>query len=82
MNNPHGIWMDTREAGKPMLMVADRGNRRIVRYSLDDKPVDVIEGTKAPCHFHQYKDMLVVPDLQSRVTLYDKNNKVIVIAWP
>jgi len=78
MNNPHGIWLDTRDAAKPMLMVADRGNRRIVRYTLDDKPIDVIEGTKAPCHFHQYKDTLVVPDLQSRVTLYDKNNKVIV----
>jgi hypothetical protein len=77
MNNPHGIWIDTRDAAKPTLMIADRGNRRIVRYTLDDKPIDVIDGTKAPCHFHQYKDMLVVPDLSSRVTLYDKDNKVI-----
>ena len=78
MNNPHGIWLDTRDAAKPMLLVADRGNRRIVRYTLDDKPIDVVDGTKAPCHFHQYKDNLVVPDLQSRVTLYGKDNKVLV----
>jgi len=77
MNNPHGVWLDTREAGKPMLLVADRGNRRIVRYTLDDKPVDIIEGTLAPCHFHTYKNVMVVPDLQSRVTLLDKDNKVI-----
>ena len=77
MNNPHGIWLDTRDAAKPMLMVADRGNRRIVRYTLDDKPLDVIDGTLAPCHFHTYKDMMVVPDLQCRVTLLDKDNKVI-----
>jgi hypothetical protein len=77
MNNPHGIWVDTRDPAKPMLLVADRGNRRIVRYTLDDKPVDVVEGTLAPCHFHEHKDLMVVPDLQCRVTLYSKDNKVI-----
>src|SRR5204862_4053894 len=77
MNNPHGIWLDTRDAAKPMLLVADRGNRRIVRYTLDDKPVDIVEGTLAPCHFHQYKGVMVVPDLQCRVTLLDQNNTVI-----
>jgi len=78
MNNPHGVWLDTRDAAKPILLVADRGNRRIVRYTTEDKPVDIVEGTLAPCHFHQQKDMLVVPDLQCRVTLFDKDNKVIV----
>jgi hypothetical protein len=76
MNNPHGIWLDSRDKANPMLLVADRGNRRIVRYTLDDKPVDIIEGTLAPCAFHEYKDLLVVPDLQCRVSLIDKANKV------
>jgi len=78
MNSPHGVWLDSRDPAKPILLVADRGNRRIVRYTTDDKPIDIVEGTKAPCHFHQQKDMLVVPDLQSRVTLLDKDNKVVV----
>jgi hypothetical protein len=77
MNNPHGIWVDQRDPAKPMLLLADRGNRRIVRYTLDDKPIDVIDGTLAPCHFHEFKDLMVVPDLQSRVTLFNKDNKVI-----
>ena len=77
MNNPHGNMIDLRDPSKPILLVADRGNNRIVRYSLDDKPIDVVEGTKSPCHFHSHKDMLVVPDLQSRVTLFDKDNKVV-----
>jgi hypothetical protein len=81
MNNPHGIWLDMRDAAKPMLLVADRGNRRIVRYTLDDKPVDIVEGTLAPCHFHQYKGLMVVPDLQCRVTLLDQDNKVITHTW-
>jgi sugar lactone lactonase YvrE len=77
MNNPHGIWLDERDASKPVLLVADRGNRRIVRYTIDDKPIDIVEGTLAPCHFHTQKGVMVVPDLQCRVTLYDKDNKVI-----
>ena len=77
LNNPHGVWLDTRDAAKPMLLVADRGNRRIVRYTLDDKPVDIVEGTLAPCAFHTRNGVMVVPDLQSRVTLYDQSNKVI-----
>ena len=77
MNNPHGNFIDTRDPANPVLLVADRGNRRIVRYTLDDKPMDVVEGTLSPCHFHQYKDLILVPDLQSRVTLYDKSNKLI-----
>jgi hypothetical protein len=77
MNNPHGNWIDMRNPSRPILMVADRGNHRIVRYGLDDKPIDAIEGTLMPCHFHFYKDVMVVPDLRCRVSLFDKNNKLI-----
>ena len=77
LNNPHGVWLDTRDAATPILLVADRGNRRIVRYTLDDKPVDIVEGTLAPCAFHTRNGVMVVPDLQCRVTLYDQGNKVI-----
>ena len=76
-NNPHGNMVDLRDPAKPILLIADRGNNRIVRYTLDDKPIDVVAGTKSPCHFHPFKDTIVVPDLQARVTLLDKNNKII-----
>jgi len=69
--------VDLRDPSNPMLLVADRGNSRIVRYTLDDKPIDVVAGTKSPCHFHTYKETVVVPDLQARVTLLDKSNKII-----
>jgi hypothetical protein len=77
MNNPHGNMIDLRDPAKPVLLVADRGNQRIVRYTLDDKPIDVIAGTLQPCHFHEHKGMIVVPDLASRVSLIDKDNKVV-----
>ncbi|MBV9745436.1 MAG: hypothetical protein JO099_16870 [Acidobacteriia bacterium] len=77
MNNPHGNMVDLRDPANPILLVADRGNNRIVRYKLDDTPIDVVAGTKSPCHFHSHGEIVVVPDLQARVTLLDKNNKII-----
>jgi hypothetical protein len=77
MNNPHGNMVDLRDPANPILLVADRGNSRIVRYKLDDTPIDVVAGTKSPCHFHTYKETIVVPDLQARVTLLDKSNNII-----
>src|SRR5262252_9560102 len=77
-NNPHGNMVDLRDPASPILLIADRGNNRIVRYTLDDKPIDVVAGTKSPCHFHTHKDTIVVPDLQARVTLLDKDNKILV----
>jgi hypothetical protein len=76
-NNPHGNMVDLRDPANPILLIADRGNNRIVRYKLDDTPIDVVAGTKSPCHFHTYKDTIVVPDLQARVTLLDKSNNII-----
>ena len=78
MNNPHGNMVDLRDPAKPILLVADRGHGRIVRYTLDDKPIDIVEGTRQPCHFHEYKDNVVVPDLAGPVHILDKDNKVVV----
>jgi hypothetical protein len=77
MNNPHGNMVDLRDKANPILLVADRGNRRIVRYTLEDKPIDILAGTLSPCHFHERNGMIVVPDLQARVTLMDKDNKIV-----
>ena len=74
---PHGIAVDLR-SGKPILTVADRGNARIQRFTLDGKHIDYVSGTNMPCHFNFYKNGdVVVPDLGARVTLLDRNNQVI-----
>lgn len=78
MRTPHGNFVDLRDPAKPILLVADRGNNRIVRYNLEDKPIDIVDGTRSPCHFHEHKGIVLVPDLQSRVTLFDKDDKVLV----
>lgn len=74
---PHGIAVDLR--GKtPTLMVADRANNRIQRFSLEGQHIEFIGGTAQPCHFHYFKNGdMVVPDLGARVTVMDRNNQVI-----
>ena len=76
MNNPHGNMVDLRDPAKPILLVADRGHGRIVRYTLDDKPIDIVEGTRSPCYFHEHGGNIVVPDLTGPVIILDKDNKV------
>jgi hypothetical protein len=74
---PHGILLDTRGA-EPVLNVADRSNKRIQRFTLDGKHIDFLYGTNAPCHFNIYKNGdMVVPDLFARVTLMDRDNRII-----
>jgi len=74
---PHGIAVDLRD-GKPILIVADRANARIQRFTLDGQHIDFVDGTKMPCHFGFFKNGdVVVPDLGARVTLLDKKNQVI-----
>ena len=77
LNCPHGLIMDERGA-TPVLTVADRSNKRLQRFTLDGKHIDFVENMHAPCHFNIYKNGdMVVPDLFARVTLLDKNNRVI-----
>ena len=72
---PHGIWVDTRTAS-PVLVVADRRNNRLQRFTLDGAHIDFVPGFRLPCHFDAHKEMVVIPDLQGRVTLMDGNNRV------
>jgi len=74
---PHGIIVDTRPA-QPILVVADRTNKRVQRFTLGGEHIDFLYGTNAPCHFNIYKNGdMVVPDLFARVTLMDGSNRII-----
>ena len=75
---PHGIIVDER-GSEPILIVADRSNKRLQRFRLDGTHIDFVEGTPAPCHFHIYKNGdMVLPDLFARVTIMDTQNRPIV----
>jgi len=74
---PHGIIVDSR-GSEPVLNVADRSNKRIQRFTLKGEHIDFLYGTNAPCHFNFFSNGdMVVPDLFARVSLMDKENKII-----
>ena len=74
---PHGIWLDDRLGHEPSLVVADRANARLQYFTLDGKQLRVVEGVSFPAHFDTRGDVLLVPDLHARVTLMDREDKVI-----
>ncbi len=75
---PHGLMVDARGT-EPLLVVADRSNRRLQYFTLAGQHVSFVTNEMhAPCHFHTFGEVMVVPDLESRVTLLDKNNQLIV----
>jgi hypothetical protein len=73
---PHGIWVDTR-AASPVVVVADRRNNRLQRFTLDGKHVDFVPGFRLPCHFDERQGHVVIPDLHGRVTLMDRQNTIV-----
>ena len=80
LDNPHGQWVDVR-GPNPILVVADRGNRRIQTFTLDGKHLQVIKDEshlRMPCHFHVQGEWMVCPDLDSQVCILDREYKVVV----
>ena len=78
MRTPHGIWLDDRAGRKPSLVVADRANARLQYFTLDGKHAGFVTGLLFPAHFDIRGEVLLVPDLHARVSLFDKDNKPIV----
>jgi hypothetical protein len=78
MRTPHGLWLDDRPGRTPALVVADRANARLQYFSLDGKFQGIVNDMLFPAHFDIRGDVLMVPDLHARITLLDRNNKVLV----
>ncbi len=75
---PHGIMIDTR-GPEPLIVVADRSNRRLQLFSLDGRHRGFVSSElRSPCHFDQRGSLLLVPDLDARVTLLDAENKPVI----
>lgn len=73
---PHGQWLDERD-GTPKVVVCDRANKRLQFFDLDGKYLKKLEGFLFPADVDIQGDVMLVPDLHCRVTLLDKENRVI-----
>jgi hypothetical protein len=78
MRTPHGIWLDNRPGREPALVVADRANARLQYFSLDGKYQSELKEVSFPAHFDIRGDELLVPDLHARVSIFGKQNELLV----
>jgi len=74
---PHGQWLDDRD-GTPKTAVCDRANKRVQWFDMENKHLKTLDGFLFPADIDIMGDLMVVPDLHARVTLLDKDDKVIV----
>ena len=76
-NTCHGIAVDARQ-GNPLLLVCNRNNNRVEYWDLDGKFVKVIQkGLRMPAAVHIRGDYALFPELQGRVTVLDKEGKIV-----
>ena len=74
--NPHGLWYDNRPGREPAVVDhRPRPPHRQILHARGQIPLARVEGFLLPCHFDLHGDVMLVPDLSSRVTLLDKDNK-------
>jgi hypothetical protein len=83
LQEPHGIWCDTR-GPKPMILVADRKNERLQWFDMDGSHLETLrppedKAYRRPCHFDQRGSELLLPGLDGRVSILDKDNQQIAI---
>jgi hypothetical protein len=77
-NCPHGIAFDPRKKSGE-LYIADRGNHRVQVYDGEGHFLRVFgeDFLTSPDGFSFHEDFLVIPELEVRVTLCDKNDNLI-----
>ena len=73
----HGIALDTRFE-KPLLLVCDRENRRLIHLDLDGKFVrNLAVGLRRPCAVSIMGDFVAVAELEGRVIVTDKTGAIV-----
>ncbi len=72
-----GIALDTR-SGKPLLLVCNRNSNRVEHWDLDGNFVKVIQkDLRMPAAVHIRGEYAVLPELQGRVTVLDKEGAIV-----
>ncbi len=79
-NTPHAIIVDAR-GSSPTVLLTDRANHRLQWFSLEGKHVKTLPGDgdllRLPATLHIRGSDLAIGDLSGRVTILDKDNKLI-----
>jgi hypothetical protein len=77
LDTPHGVWIDKRDGREPMVVVADRVNGRLQWLTLDGTFKEKLDGFLLPANVDTFGELLLVPELQARVSLVDGKNNIV-----
>ena len=77
-NLPHGIWIDRRPGRKERIVVCDRAHHTLQYFNMEGKYLETLKGYGLPANCDTYKNLLLVPELQARVTLLNEKNEIVV----
>lgn len=81
LQTPHGNWLDARNKDKPVIVVCDRANHRLQTFTPAGELIAATEPDKVvffPAHAKTRGNVLMVPDLHTRVSLFGPDNAPIV----
>jgi len=76
---PHAVFIDRRGEKNPELYIADRENRRVQVYDLEDHYLRTVGSSflNSPSGFAQWGELLVVAELYSRLALLDMDDNLV-----
>ena len=73
----HNVLVDTR-SDKPSLLISDRQNNRLMHYDMEGNYIATIASDlRQPCAADIFNGRLAVGELGGRVTIFDKDNKLV-----
>ena len=76
-NTCHGVWIKLQKSKEPEVWIADRHNDRIEIYDLNLDFKRRITEVRTPCCFYQHKDVIFVPELAGRVSIFDLDGNLL-----
>ena len=77
-NTCHGVWIKNVKGREPEVYIADRHNDRLEIFSLELEYKRTLAGdVRNPCCFYQHEGHMYIPDLASRVTILDVEDKFV-----
>jgi DNA-binding beta-propeller fold protein YncE len=76
-NTPHGIWIDRRQAREPSIVVCDRANHTLQILTMDGEYKETIPGFGLPANADTWRDLLLVPELEARISILNNKNEVV-----
>jgi hypothetical protein len=74
---PHGVWTDKRPGREPSIVVADRVNGRLQWFTPEGKHLETLGGFLLPANVDTFGELMLVPELQARISILDGKNKVV-----